>query len=160
METLYSLINMSDVITKPKGHSIYHDLVVAAPPDLVFSAITDPDQLIDWWPLRCTGQAEKGASYNFFFSPEYDWHAEVTKVVAKEAFHVRMTEADADWSPTSFGFDLKETENGQTQLAFWHVGWPACNAHFRRSSFCWAILLQGLKNYVEKGIVVPFAERE
>jgi hypothetical protein len=70
-----------------------------------------------------------------------------------------MTVSDQDWDPTSFGFDLFEIEEG-IQLRFYHIDWPQCNAHFRRSSFCWAMLLNGLKNYVEKGIIVPFEERE
>jgi hypothetical protein len=70
-----------------------------------------------------------------------------------------MTDSDEDWDPTSFGFDLEPQEAG-TAVKFWHKGWPTLNHHFRRSSYCWAILLQGLKNYVEKGIIVPFEERE
>ncbi|UWX56336.1 hypothetical protein NYZ99_09110 [Maribacter litopenaei] len=70
-----------------------------------------------------------------------------------------MTKSDPDWDATSFGFDL--VENGENiKVQFWHVGWRECNAHFRRSSFCWAILLNGLKNYVEKGIIIPFEKRE
>jgi len=70
-----------------------------------------------------------------------------------------MTKSDQDWDPTSFGFDLEDIENG-VLVKFWHKGWPECNHHFRRSSFCWAMLLNGLKNYVEKGIIKPFKERE
>jgi len=59
---------------------------------------------------------------------------------------------------TSFGFDF---ENGgkNVRLKFWHKGWPECNAHYRYSSFCWAILLKGLKDYVENDVVIPFEER-
>ncbi|MEN0048041.1 MAG: hypothetical protein AAF806_13360 [Bacteroidota bacterium] len=69
-----------------------------------------------------------------------------------------MTQSDEDWDSTSFGFGLEGNSEG-TQVQFWHVGWPACNHHFRRSSYCWAILLKGLKDYLEKGIIVPFKER-
>lgn len=70
-----------------------------------------------------------------------------------------MTKTDEDWNPTSFGFDSEELEI-MVQVRFWHKGWPECNAHFRRSSFCWAIPLNGLKNYIEKGVIIPFVERE
>ena len=75
-----------------------------------------------------------------------------------KSFHIQMTDADEDWNPTTFGFDLRETEQG-VWLEFWHKNWPELNHHFRRSSCCWAILLKGLKDYVEKGIIVPFEER-
>lgn len=69
-----------------------------------------------------------------------------------------MRKPDLDWNPTTFGFDLKSTGNS-TLVEFSHVNWQNNNHEFRNSSFCWALLLNGLKNYLEKGIVVPFEER-
>jgi len=139
--------------------TIYHDLIIHAPLDEVFESVTRPEHLVNWWPLRCTGAVEKGAEYNFYFTAEYDWFGEVTECILNEAFYIKMTKADADWNTTSFGFDLEELEGG-TQLHFWHKDWPECNAHFKIASFCWAMLLNGLKNYVEEGIVIPFEERQ
>ena len=31
--------------------------------------------------------------------------------------------------------------------------------HYGRSSYCSAMLLNGLKNYIEKGVVVPFEDK-
>lgn len=140
-------------------HSIYHDLAIKAPINKIYRAITEPEHLINWWPLKCKGIPKENEAYNFFFSSEYNWYGIVTKAVKNKSFYIKMTKSDADWDPTSFGFDLEQKQD-HVQLKFWHVGWPECNDHFRRSSFCWAILLNGLKNYVEQGIVVPFEERE
>ncbi|MCB0639076.1 MAG: SRPBCC domain-containing protein [Lewinella sp.] len=151
---------MSVPTTHPTtDYTIYHDLLIEASPAQVFAAVSQPGQLIHWWPLRCSGQPALGEAYNFYFGPEYDWYGEVVKYTPDQHFHVKMTESDADWDPTTFGFDLTPAAAG-TQLQFWHRGWPACNAHYRRSSYCWAILLKGLKDYVEKGIITPFEERE
>ena len=139
--------------------SIYHDLIINASLTRVFEAVTQPGHLINWWPLTCTGIPEIGGEYNFYFSPEYDWFGRVIEYSDNRAFHIKMTKSDPDWDPTTFGFDIDEV-NGNVQLKFWHVGWPACNTHFRTSSFCWAMLLNGLKNYLEKGVVIPFKERE
>lgn len=76
-----------------------------------------------------------------------------------KSFHIKMTESDQDWNPTSFGFELEEMGE-KVVVKFSHTNWPSCNDHFKISSYCWAILLQGLKNYVEKGVIVPFEERE
>ena len=140
-------------------HHIYHDLFVKAASMPIYEAITTPKHLNNWWPLKSSGQPELGTEYSFYFTPEYDWYGEVIKSEPGKAFHIKMTRADEDWNPTSFGFDMEELEGG-TQLKFWHKGWPECNHHFRRSSFCWAILLKGLKDYVEKGVIVPFEDRE
>jgi uncharacterized protein YndB with AHSA1/START domain len=142
-----------------ENFSIYHDLIIDAPLAKAFTAVSDPVHLAKWWPLKCEGKPEPGGEYNFYFSPDYDWFGRVLEYSVNESFHVKMTIADADWSPTAFGFDMNEV-NGCCLLKFWQIGWPQCNAHFRRSSFCWAILLKGLKNYVEQGIVIPFTERE
>lgn len=140
-------------------NSIYHDLIIKAPIENVYNAITEPKHLINWWPLNCSGEPIVGKEYNFYFGPDYNWFGEVTEALPNTSFHVKMTKSDSDWNPTTFGFDLS-IEKEITQIQFWHKGWPECNAHFKRSSYCWAILLSGLKNYVEKGIIIPFEERE
>ena len=138
---------------------IYHDLVISASVSKVFEAVSHPEHLVNWWPLKCSGTPSVGETFNFNFGSGYNWFGEVTGYAANKAFHIKMTVSDPDWDPTSFGFDL-EAFDDSVLLKFWHKGWPACNEHYRRSSFCWAILLKGLKNYVEKGTIVPFEERE
>ena len=142
-----------------KGFDIHHDLPIDASAAKIFESISKPNHLENWWPLRCSGKPEKGAVYNFYFTPDYDWFAEVILCEPDSAFHLKMTKSDADWDPTTFGFDIEQRNTG-VLLKFWHKGWPERNAHFRRSSFCWAMLLNGLKNYLEKGIIIPFEERE
>ena len=140
-------------------YSIHHDLEIKESAGKVFQAVSEPKHLVNWWPLKCSGTPKENEEYNFFFTPEYDWYGGVLKYEKNTSFHIKMTKSEADWNPTSFGFDL-EQKNDTTLVKFWHIGWPECNAHFRRSSFCWAMLLNGLKNYVEKGIIIPFEERE
>lgn len=140
-------------------NAIYHDLWINASAPAVFESITSPKHLVNWWPLRCSGSPKLDTEYNFYFTPEYDWYGRVIQSEPNRAFHIKMTKSDEDWDPTSFGFDLEPLEGG-VQLQFWHKDWPVCNHHFRRSSYCWAILLQGLKNYMEKGVIVPFEDRE
>lgn len=146
-------------IQKENTYAIHHDLMIKVPLDKVFEAISEPEHLINWWPKKCTGTAKENEVYNFFFTSEYDWYGKVTKLKKDSSFHIKMTKSDADWNATSFGFDLVQKENA-VQVEFWHTGWLECNEHFRRSSFCWAMLLNGLKNYIEKGVVIPFNERE
>ena len=69
-----------------------------------------------------------------------------------------MTNSDEDWNPTSFGFDF-EAVSGGVILKFWHKNWLHQNHHFRHTSYCWALLLNALKNYIEKGIVISYKNR-
>ena len=140
------------------GYHIYHNFTIAATAEEVFNAITLPKHLIQWWPLQCNGVPKKNEVYNFFFSPEYNWYGKVLHLEKNKAFYIQMTAADTDWTPTSFGFDL-HPKNDKVHIEFWHKNWQECNAHFKTSSFCWALLLKGLKDYLEKGVVIPYKER-
>jgi hypothetical protein len=139
-------------------YDIYHDIYVKSDKVKTFKAIVTPEDLINWWPKKCSGDACLHGEYNFFFTPEYDWKGKVITYKENESFHVKMTTADEDWDPTTFGFDLNPDKNG-VWIQFWHKDWPELNHHFRRSSYCWALLLQGLKEYIESGKIIDFDQR-
>ena len=141
------------------SYSIYFNLLIKSDAFSVYRAVSEPEHLVNWWPLKCEGIPRVGEVYNFNFTDEYDWYAEVQSAKQWKHIHYKMTKSDPDWEPTSFGFDLKEQTDG-IYLQFFHKDWPECNTHFKHSSFCWAMLLNGLKNYLEKGVVIPFEERE
>ena len=139
-------------------HSIFHDLVINVSKEKVFEAFTNPLHLNNWWSLKSSGSPILNSEYNLNFTEEYNWFCKVTKVNLNSSFYLTMTVSSEDWLATTFGIDLKETKKG-TLVKFSHTGWKECNAEFRNSSFCWAILLNGLKNYLEKGIIIPFNKR-
>ena len=139
-------------------NTIYLALKIKAKPEAVFKAITEPIHLIRWWPLECKGIPKENETYNFFFTPEYDWFGKVVKIVPNTCFHVKMTKADSDWNPTTFGFNLK-SEKEAVWLEFFHSGWQECNSHFKKCGYSWALLLHALKQYVEHEIIIPFKER-
>lgn len=141
------------------SHTIYHNLTITAPPQQVFDAISLPVHLINWWPMRCSGSPVLNAEYNFNFTDEYDWHGMVSKMEPNKSFHIKMTQSDGDWNPTTIEFELDDLGD-KMSVRFSHRNWPELNDHFKYSSFCWAILLNGLKNYIEKGEIIPFDKRE
>lgn len=144
---------------KSDTYSIFHDFFIKASKKDVYDAITLPQHLNNWWPLKSSGTPEVGAIYNLNFTSEYNWYGKVVTSDKGKAFYIKMTESDENWNPTTFGFDIEESKDG-VQLKFSHTNWLKCNAEFRQSSFCWALLLNGLKNYLEKGEIIPFSDRE
>ena len=140
------------------GHNIYHNLLIKVSPKEVFDAVSQPQHLDNWWTLKSSGKPEFGFEYNLNFTDAYDWYCEVSEVKIGESFFLKMTKADEDWNPTTFGFKFEKNENG-TLVKFSHENWPVINDHFKTASFCWAMLLNGLKAYLEKGVIVPFSER-
>jgi uncharacterized protein YndB with AHSA1/START domain len=139
-------------------YSIYHDLVISASKEKVFEGFTSPIHLNNWWALKSSGNPVLDSEYNLNFTDEYNWFCKVSKVQANKHFHLIMTTSSEDWQNTTFGIELEELKNG-TLLKFSHLGWRNCNAEFRNSSFCWAILLNGLKKYLEEGLIIPFDKR-
>ena len=140
------------------SHSIYFNFMINSDRLSVYKAVSEPEHLVNWWPLKCSGVPKVGEEYNFNFTDQYDWYAEVKSVLEEEHIHYKMTKSDKDWNPTTFGFELEHSNKG-TLLMFSHINWVKDNHEFKNSSFCWAMLLNDLKNYLEKGKIVPFAER-
>lgn len=137
---------------------ILHQFRIEAPAQKVYVAFCTSRGLADWWPAKSSGEPKPGETYTLWFGPEYDWRAKVIHVIPNKEFTWKMTQAMPDWMGTEVGIRLKEDNNG-TIVDFFHTGWPERNDHFRISNFCWGTLLNGLKNLVEKGVVVPFENR-
>jgi len=138
--------------------NIYHNLTINVSPKEVFDAVTLPEHLDNWWPLKSSGAPELHTEYNLNFTDDYNWYCKVVEVKPNKFFHLKMTKSDDDWNPTTFCFELEPTSNG-TSLMFSHINWLKDNQEYKQSSFCWAMLLNDLKNYLEKGKIVPFSER-
>lgn len=138
--------------------NIYHSLLIEQSLSKVFKAISQPKHLDNWWTLKSSGKPMLDATYNLNFTNTFNWFCKVSKVELNKSIHFKMTKSDEYWDSTTFGFDLEEVENG-TLVNFSHVNWPKQNHHFKHSSFCWAMLLNGLKNYLEKDIIIPFEAR-
>jgi len=137
---------------------IFHDFLVNSPASKVFEAIATPRGLDAWWTVTSSGIPAEGERYGLYFGDGYDWKAVVTRITPDREFEIQLTEADADWTGTRVGFQLNE-ENGATAVRFHHTGWPHSNEHFRISCFCWAMYLRLARRYVEKGEIVPYADR-
>ncbi len=138
---------------------ILHQFRIDATPQKVFDAFCSANGLNDWWTARASGEPRLGGIYTFWFGPDYDWRAQVTHLVPGKEITWTMTQAMDDWMDTKVGIRLSQAGTG-TLVDFFHTGWREPNDHYRISNFCWGTLLTGLKNYVEKGIVVPFEKRQ
>lgn len=138
--------------------NIYHNFYINSSIEKVFDAISQPQLLMNWWPLYCSGIPEIGQEYNFNFGPKYNWFANVIKLEKNKAIAFKMSKSDPDWDHTIFGFELKY-KDGKVLTEFSHINWPVLNNHFKHSSYSWAILLKGLKEYIEFGNIMPFHER-
>ena len=139
--------------------TIYHDFNINTSKEKVFEAVSTHYGLDNWWTQRSSGKQEIGSVFNLYFSEEYNWFAEISILIHNEQVEFKMTKAKEEWLPTSFGFILTEEKPEITSVQFYHKDWAAISKEFRVASFCWADLLRQMKQYLEKGIITPFNER-
>lgn len=137
---------------------IFYDFPIVAPAAKVFRAVSTPEGLDAWWPLRTTGTPAIGREYQLFFGPQYDWRAEVSRCEANAQFEFLMTRSMPEWDQTRVGFGLA-WQGEVTWVRFHHLGWPQASDHFRTTAFCWAMYLRLLKRFVEHGEIVPYDRR-
>ena len=137
---------------------IQHDFPIAAPTPAVFETLCSPGGLAAWWTETTEGRPGPGERYRLGFGAGYDWAGVIRRFEPDRLVEWEITEADDDWRGTRVGFRLAPRGDA-TDVEFWHTGWPDRNAHYRRSSFCWAMYLRLLRRHIEEGEVVPYAER-
>lgn len=140
-------------------NAIFHDFYINAAKEKIFEAVSTPEGLNNWWPLRSSGKPGLNEEFNLYFAEEYNWFATVSKFTENEAIEFSMTEAMKEWRPTRFGFILEEEAPNQTYVQFYHSDWEEITKEFRTASYCWADLLRQLKKYLEEGIITPFENR-
>jgi uncharacterized protein YndB with AHSA1/START domain len=137
---------------------IHHQFTIKASIREVFKALSTSQGLNNWWTLESAGLAAMGGQYRFYFGPQYDWKAQVIHFEEGKGLTWKMTKATEDWVLTELGFILTKKDEG-TSVHFFHRNWKEANDHFAITNFIWGQLLYGMKNYVEKGIIVPFDNR-
>lgn len=139
--------------------NIYHDIEIKATQEAIYEAITSPSGLNAWWTLKSAGEPSIGNEYNFFFSEDYNWFAVVQNISANESIIYRMTQATDDWIGTILSFEIISQSESLSLLRFEHRGWKEITEHYRRTSYCWALYLSCLKEYLEKGIIKSYELR-
>jgi uncharacterized protein YndB with AHSA1/START domain len=137
---------------------IFHYFPINAPIENVFKQISTPAGIETWWAKTTSGKTEIGEIYHFYFEPDYNWTAIVSKYLSNVEFELIMQTSDKDWEGSKVGFRLIE-KNNLTEVHFYHTGWKEENEHFRISNFCWAMYLRILKRYLEFGEFVPYEDR-
>jgi uncharacterized protein YndB with AHSA1/START domain len=137
---------------------LFYDLTISAPKDRVFEILATPKGMEYWWTDKSSGIPGIGEEYLLDFGPGFIWKGTVTLFDLGNAFEIQMHDSDPDWDGARIGFQLEDHRSG-TELRFYHRGWPSENAHFRISSYCWAMYLRIVKRLLEKGERVPFAKR-
>lgn len=137
---------------------IFHHFPISGSSNKIFECFATTSGLNAWWCETSVGQAALGARFDLNFGPGYAWVAEITKYNPIHEIEFTFHESDPDWNGTKVGVSLVE-EKKLTMVHFYHEGWREINAHFKISTYCWAMYLRLLKRFVEHNETVAYSER-
>jgi len=152
-------------VVSPDQDAISLEVQIAAPPDRVFQALTDPNQLMQWW-------GQKGLYHHTKWTadvrPGGEWRSEGVGDADGSPYHVsgEYLEVDppqrlvytwkASWSgplKTVVSFDLAPLSGG-TLVQLRHSGFAAAPAAAKDHYQGWVRVLGWMQAFVEKGLTV------
>jgi uncharacterized protein YndB with AHSA1/START domain len=137
---------------------IKHQLLIKAPPEVVYKAVTTQNGLKGWWTSDVNAVPEEGSIAKFGFNEEYHNEMEITALEPNKLVTWNCVDGDNEWLQTNICFDL-ENVNGNTRLRFAHSNWREATEFFASCNYNWGWYMTSLKEYCETGKGRPFQVR-
>lgn len=133
---------------------ILQELTIKATPDEVFTAITQHDELTQWWANHVIAEPKVGTVAEFRFDNGEVMKMEITKLDAGKNVNWLVRQAPY-WEGTTITWDLTPITNG-TKLLFGHRGFRMSDAAYEQTRTGWEYFLGSLKSYLETGKGTPY----
>lgn len=148
--------------------NIHHQLLIGAPVEKVYHAITSQEGLSAWWTPDAKAKAEVDSIARFPFGPEYFKEMKITELKPFELVKWNCIAGAEEWIGTDLSFKLepgdqdshpemkgqveqqKNSENS-TLLIFHHDHWKEYTPMFAECSYTWGQFLRSLKLLCETG---------
>ena len=136
--------------------SICHRLLIKAPAEKVYEALTTQQGLSSWW-TQTTAKPEVGSIAKFTFGPDYFKEMKIEELTPFSKVKWVCLKAYEEWIGTTLTFDLQPNDKG-TILFFRHDGWKEYSAEFGGCSFDWALFFRSLRFFCETGKGFPYPD--
>ncbi len=120
----------------------------ATPAD-VFTALTDPETLVKWWPTSATSDPVTGGAFEYVFKFEDASHDGVHDGTYTEVSESRIVYPWDAGYPTTVEFTI-EGSGDKTTLRLNHTGYQQ-DEIFEQTSQGWSFFLGNLKTWIEDG---------
>ena len=132
---------------------ILHRVGVIASPDDVYTALTAPEKLADWWTTRSTGDREVGGVLQFRFE-RGGFDMKIVELKPAERVLWKVVDGPEEWIDTTISWDLRRADDF-TIVLFKHEGWREPVEFMHHCSTKWAAFLLSLKSLLETGKGAP-----
>jgi uncharacterized protein YndB with AHSA1/START domain len=135
---------------------ILHEIVIDAPPEKVYGAITKTEELRSWWTADSTAGPEVGSVAVFKFAGgKVVFRMRIDELVPGKRVVWTCLGEDEEWKGTRLTFDLHPAEEGGTDLRFTHAEWRSLDGYYAVCNTTWGELMYRLKEYLEGGSPGP-----
>ncbi len=136
---------------------IRHRVGITASQQQVYEALATKEGLSHWWTREVKGDPSPGGTLQFFFGgSEPGAVMEVSDLAPGHHVGWRCVGGADEWVGTTFSFDLKPGEEGETVLLFTQAGWREPVEFMHHCSTKWAYFLLGLKAWLEGGEMTAY----
>jgi uncharacterized protein YndB with AHSA1/START domain len=128
---------------------------IQAPPEAVFRALVEADELVRWFPSRAESDPRTGGAftYDFDFADESQNHTSAGRYRDVQPNEKVSYPWKAPQGPTEVEFTLRPA-NGATELRLLHSGWRETDEwtqSMENHRQGWSFFLGNLKAYLEGG---------
>ena len=135
--------------------AIVEERTIEAAPQRVFSALTQQDEIVQWWSNEARVQPEVGSPGEFRFRPPAGvLQFEVAELNQNEKVSWISRQGPPHWEGTSVTWQLTPVPNG-TQVVFTHDGFVKKDEAYEQTRGNWNYFLDSLKSYLETGKGTP-----
>jgi uncharacterized protein YndB with AHSA1/START domain len=136
---------------------IRHNVVIKAPVEKIYNAITTQEGLASWWTTDTIAKPEVGF-LNIFVFGKFRNEMKVTELVHNKKVAWECTQSIQEWIGTYISFELEEKDN-HTLLRFVHGAWKEVTDTFAGCNYDWASSIASLKSLCEKGTGTPYQNK-
>jgi uncharacterized protein YndB with AHSA1/START domain len=149
--------------TKEETLEVTKNIIIDAPPEVVFKAITDQNQLTNWFPDQAVLETKVGGKMKFSFyknskrgtqecgrDRDYFHEGTITEfILDKKISYTWEDSYEPDFPRTVVTWELEKIDNDKTNLKLLHTGFKA-DEKVKQYDEGWSHFLDELIKYCEK----------
>ena len=157
--------------------NIHQELLIGAPAEKVYDALTSEEGLSGWWTSGVKAKPEVDSVARFPFGQDYFKEMKITELKSSRLVKWTCLKGENEWVGTHLTFELIEgnkqslTESrpelqGQieqqknfdtgTLLIFHHDDWKEYTPMFAECSYTWGQFMKSIKLWCETGAGMPW----
>ncbi len=135
--------------------AIVEELTIEVVQQRVWGAITQQDEIVQWWAYEARVKPEVGSLGEFRFRPPAGvLQFEVAELDQDEKVHWISRQGPPHWAGTSVTWQLTPVQNG-TKLVLTHDGFAQIDEGYEQTRGNWKYFVDSLKSYLETGKGTP-----